>query len=415
VERLPSDDTVQLTVSDVVYRGLGLARLEGRVVFVRHALAGETVRAEIVKKRKRYWEARLLEVLQSSGERIQPACELWRRCPGCCYQHAAYGLEVQLKQTQFIDHLGRTAGVDGSVFLEPVPSPVELGYRNKIGLHAAVVGRKVRLGYIAEDNRTVFDVPVCLLAQDAINGELEKLRRDGAFMGRLRDGMLVTMRYTERDGVVCRIGRGEGGAAVGAAAAPSESGERVLSEQTRMGLVRAPLTSFFQANLKVTDLMLTRVTELIREAAPRLVIDLYCGVGIFALAAAAGGVERVLGVDRDATAVGAAKHNARERKLDGATFMTASAVRGLRSAADRFDPTVSAVVLDPPRRGLDREVIQEISRFRPAQLVYVSCAADTLARDVKVLRSFGYQVQSAQLFDMFPRTAYFESITHLVC
>ena len=152
-------DTATLTIADVVYRGKGLARMDGQVVFVGGVLPGETVEVRFVRRHKNYSEAVLLDITDPSPKRIAPVCPLTTVCPGCCYQHADYGTEIVLKQAQLVNLLQRQVKVDPAICLPPVASPRSLEYRNRISLHASEDGSSKALGYIGEDNRTVIDVP----------------------------------------------------------------------------------------------------------------------------------------------------------------------------------------------------------------------------------------------------------------
>jgi len=177
-QKTATAETAELRIEDVVYRGRGLARQAGCVVLVPGVLPGETVRVRIVRRHKNYAEAELLDVAHASPLRREPACPLAGVCPGCVYQHAAYEEEVRLKAAQLANLLERLAGVDDAVCAPPVASPRSLEYRSRVVLHAARDGARVRLGYFAEDNRTVLDVPRCPLAVPPLNERLQALRAD---------------------------------------------------------------------------------------------------------------------------------------------------------------------------------------------------------------------------------------------
>jgi 23S rRNA (uracil1939-C5)-methyltransferase/tRNA (uracil-5-)-methyltransferase len=401
-------EQIDLEVADVVYRGRGLARLGGRVVFLPDVLPGESVRARVTRKRKRFWEAEPREVLHRSPERQEPFCPIYSKCPGCCYQHASYRAEVGFKQSQLENLLRRMGGVAGEVFGTPVSSPLDRGYRNRITLHARAASETTLLGYFGYDNRSVVDVPGCPIARPEINVRLHDLRNDGRFLRSLKAEGSVRFRSTPRNGVVVSVQPGTTEDGNG-----SLSGTELVCEETALGIVETPLGSFFQTNPAVADLLAVRLMNLLEAAPVREVVDLYCGSGIFSLAAARTGIERVVGVDRDGAAVRCARKNADAHGLQGVSFIAGSVVAGLQEAVASMEPHRAAVIVDPPRRGLQRSGIGAIARFRPRHLFYISCAADTLSRDVKELRANGYEVMSSQLFDMFPRTPYFESITHL--
>jgi tRNA/tmRNA/rRNA uracil-C5-methylase (TrmA/RlmC/RlmD family) len=406
------DQTVELAIRSVAYGGGGVARHEGQVWFVPGALPGETVAARRVRDRGRYAEARLVQVLNPSPHRVAPACPLavapegrdpaaQNVCPGCCYQHADYAEEVRLKQGQLVELLARGAGVAGRAFDPPQPSPASLAYRNKLVLHAQKDGTDTRLGYFMEDNATVVDVAACPIAVTPIGERLTALRTAPGFLNGLRDGMTLTLRHTARDGVVWWRGR-------------ARSTETWLVERLPLGDLSVPRASFCQVNPGVADLLFREVMDTLGALRPDAVADLYCGVGVFALGAAALGVPAVIGVDADASALRAAQFNARQRGLDGVAWERARAAQGLRRIGRRLAGRRAVVIVDPPRTGLDPATRQGLLALAPAGVLYVSCAADRLARDAAAFREAGYALERVRLFDMFPRTACFETAATFV-
>ncbi len=399
------DKNIKLKIIDVVYPGKGLARLDGCVVFIRGVLPGEVVTARIIKQRKNYAEAELISIDEPSPFRIEPICPLAKTCPGCTYQQIDYEEELRIKEAQFKDLLHRIGHIEEPPCLPPVPSPLPLGYRNKITLHAscdftisAVKGHRTSLGYFALDNRSVIDIPSCPLAVDDINHQLQKLRDDREFISGLNDGMNLSLRYTKAGGAVFWA---EG----------THPEDTRLTEETCLGPVQVSYKSFFQVNLQIADALIRRVMEIISEIQPAAVIDLYCGIGLFALAAGKAGVPAVLGIDRNKSAIRAARKNARNLDLHGLRFEIMTARDGLKYGLTPLKPEETTLIVDPPRAGLPKEIIALIAEYKPSTMIYISCAPDTLARDAARLSSAGYRIESTQIFDMFPRTPYFESIT----
>jgi 23S rRNA (uracil1939-C5)-methyltransferase len=415
---------ITLTISDVVYPGKGLARMSnGCVVFVPGVLPGEVVRVNIVKQAKNFAEGRLAEVVEASQHRVTPVCPLAAVCPGCRYQHVDYREEIKLKQSQFVNLLERQARVDTSGCPPPISSSQPIEYRNKITLHAAVgkkragvrpfelrsghgagatlAGHRV-LGYFADDNESVIDVDHCPLAMPAINEILKSIRKNKEFVQSLRTNMVVTLRNTKNGGTVFWKGK-------------AEPGKPWLAESTSLGKLFVPRGSFFQINPFVADRLVDHVVEHIEKINPASVIDLYCGAGLFAVAVGARlpNVGQILGIDEDAEAIEAAELNASARRLTKVKFTAAPALKGLKQAFKLVDPKKTALIVDPPRTGLEKGIVELIKAERPMDIVYVSCAADTLVRDMALVRQRGYQALSTRLLDMFPRTPYFESVTHL--
>ncbi|MCK5850784.1 MAG: class I SAM-dependent RNA methyltransferase [Kiritimatiellae bacterium] len=423
------EEELELTIIDIAYKGKGVARHDGCVIFVPGVIAGEVVRVGIVKRRKKYAEAELIEVIKPSESRCDSACPLVDVCPGCQYQHMSYEEEVRVKQAQLVSFLQRQVGIEPSVCGAPIESPVALGYRNKIVLHAGKKPTGFCLGFVGADNRKVFDVPACPLAVSQINEELADVRSKEGFLNSLKHGVSIEFRWTPVNGVLFRKMRnprpsrdakreamwlGKAGRKFAPKPPPVTSEKKVfIREPTVLGELEVPQGSFFQVNPAVADKLVETVMQLIKEIQPETVIDLFCGAGVLALAAGKAGVQHVLGIDMDRRAIRSAGRNAREMGLSGVEFKGMSVEDGLESALPLVDAEKNTLILDPPRRGLEKNVAEMICRLKPRNIIMVSCAADTMARDVALLASAGYRVKSSQLFDMFPRTAYFESVTWL--
>jgi 23S rRNA (uracil1939-C5)-methyltransferase len=174
-----------------------------------------------------------------------------------------------------------------------------------------------------------------------------------------------------------------------------------------------PRDSFSQINTGVARTLAERIIALLKTNVPSVVIDLYCGAGLFSFAAAEAGVTRIFGIDNDPSAVRAAQRNANTRNLNGCVFLARSAEAGLGEVLRSVSAQGTTAIVDPSRRGLDKVVVDLLAAAKLSKIIYVSCAPDTMARDVAHLCHSGYRVVSAQLMDMFPRTAYFESVTCL--
>lgn len=399
------------TIADVAYGGRGVARTEEGVVFVPGVLPGERVALEVVRSHSSYHEGRLLEVLEAGSGRIPPACPLACKaqpraidrtavCPGCSYLHAAYETELSIKQRQFRDLVERTAGLDPSCIAPPQPAPRPLAYRNKMSLHAHIEAGEQRLGYRLEDNVTVVDVPVCPLAVDPINAQLGAVRDQPGFFRTLRAGMAVTFRHTPHDGVVWW--RGQAGARTS-----------WLVEDTDLGPLSVPRDSFFQVNPTAAAGLVRRFMDSVAaHPTPRLV-DLFCGVGLFALAAARAGIPEVHGADSDPAAVAAAVYNLRRHGLENARLLADDALKALGRLVPPDRAAETAVCVDPPRSGLGRALVQALLAVRPVRIWYVACGPDTLARDLAWLCAGGYRVAETGVIDLFPRTAHFETFTRL--
>ncbi len=397
-----AENAIELTVEKIVYSGKGLARYEGLVVFIPDVLPGERVLAEIVARHKRHADARLIRVLDASPERIVPCCPLYEICPGCVYQHACYGEEIRIKQDQLVNFLERTAAWQNSVVVaKPLPSPLEIGYRNKIVLHTRAAANGVpAVGYIGRDNQTLLDIAACPLALPAINQRLAELRSESAFMNTLPDGEDLTLRHTIEDGTLIWFGE-------------RSSGKERLTEQSPWGPMRVPRRGFFQVNPALIAALTEGLQAALSVIKPNTVVDLYCGSGLLSLAAGHAGAIRIVGIDIEQRAIRFARANARKLGKGEHVFVAGRVLDQLPHILKDIDQTRTALIADPPRRGMESPILDLIGVSALPTLLYVSCAADTLARDLNRLATFGFRLRSIRLFDMFPRTPYFESLAVL--
>ncbi len=374
---------MRLTIVDVGYGGVGVARTEDGVVFVPGAYTGEVVEAKILSRKKRFAQARLVAVIEPSPDRIEPETAV---VPGMPYAGLRYEAEVALKQLQLKTLLARIGKfTDTSFVKDPVPSPVTSHYRNKLTLHWD--GR--RLGYIGEDNRTVMDVPACPLSMTPINDFLAQLRADSLARRRLKPGQKVTFRYSPYNGVV-----------VGLGCAPQGK----LTESLAGMTLTVAADAFFQVNPACAELLLEAFKSSIQGC--QRAFDLYCGCGLFGLAAAQAGVKEIYGFETSPSAVASAKQNAKTLGVQ-ATYRCAPS----ECLPDDL-PAADLWIVDPPRDGLSEEVRQHLLTALPERIAYISCGPDTLARDLAHLQT-AYKIDHVQLFDFFPRTAHFETLTLL--
>ena len=405
--------SLNLTIDSIAYRGAGIARSEGCVYFVPGTCPGEKIVAEVVREKKTFREAKVLLIENPSPDRLaKPDCRLMTSAgeivvPGCVYDHVTPGAELRYKQEQLISFLTRQAKIEnaGELVLAPFTSPKSLHYRNKITLHAGKnASGKPILGYVGEDNETVIDVPQCPLAVPEINRELTTIRADRDFWNYLGADGSVVLRWTETDGVVV-IPEGPG---------HEEYPIPPLTEKSPVvGALSVPARGFFQVNPEVGSALVLYVTNLVEQCAPRELIDFYCGVGVFGVSASKRKIHHVVGFDSGRGVIRTANDNARRYGLPAKFFCEYSS-RIAKRALSQLGPSQTLAIVDPPRAGLEPEVTTALLEHPVDDVLYVSCSPDTLARDLALLMQGGkYTVKSVRIFDMFPRTAHFETAVHL--
>jgi 23S rRNA (uracil1939-C5)-methyltransferase len=424
-------DRLELRVEKPVYRGLGLARHEGRIVFVTGTYSGERVHALVEEVGRGYARARLLELIEPSPARRISPCRYAPRCGGCSYQDLDYQEQLAVKQAILRESLLR-ARVPWEAEIPVMPSP-ERGWRTRAELHLDWRDDGPLLGFHEVASHRVVDVLECLQLSPAMNGAaralLDALSGHGPLARRVT-GLELAESMDGRKLVACLVSDLPVRQAVAfkplASAVPALtgllalaasgsaprtalllSGEPFLDASVRGFLLRAHQQSFFQANRFLLEPLVEAVLECVPAGRP--VLDLYSGVGLFALALAARG-DPVRGVESNRWAAADAEANARELGLAGIHFELADVDAALRELAQRPG---ERVVLDPPRTGASRLAVTQLAARRPASICYVSCDPPTLGRDVHLLADLGYRLASLRAFDMFPDTLHLESIALL--
>ncbi|OLD70596.1 MAG: hypothetical protein AUG90_01075 [Verrucomicrobia bacterium 13_1_20CM_4_55_9] len=358
--------TVDLKITDVAFGGKGVARENGKAVFIPFTIERELVSAKITREKKQFAEAEVVDLRQRSRYRVDPPCPYFGRCGGCAYQHIDYAHQLEIKTRQVRDALKRIGKLDDVPMRPIIPSPLPYAYRNRVTVHAA----NGVIGYFQRESNRLIDVEHCSIAMEEVNRELADLRSHD-----VPDG-----HYTLR----------------------ARSGPRVFS-QTNDGVANA-------------------LRDLIVQLMPsnqELLVDAFCGAGFFAKALI-GKFQRIVGIDWDRFAIAAAKEDATEKEtyiagnvedeLVGAVHRTA---RGrLGSIAPTLNPDKTALLVDPPAVGLSARLRKTIVDLAPATLIYVSCNPATLARDLAQLHS-RFKIESVTPLDMFPQTAEIEVVAQL--
>ncbi len=389
---------MEITIHDLAFGGEAVGRLEdGRIAFVRGALPGERIVIRIREEKRSFVRADLEQILTPSPSRIPPECPHFGACPGCSYLHCTYGEELEAKQKQLVHFLTLGGLVRPDRIRPPFPAPDRFGNRNRIKLAVDTdqAGCAI-LGYRGWDNRTIVPIQRCPLAKEAINEALKAYAPP-------EDAASVTFRFTGAEGV--RISCGD-----------DKTAGLLHYELPGHGIFAVPETSFFQTNIPVAAELLRRTVEMLGDFGSRNLLELYCGAGVFSIAAAEALPElHCTGVELDRSAIQCARTNAVSHNVgERCRFLAEDAARYLKHAVHHPGGLKDRIVLvDPPRSGLHPDMIQMIGRSGAAGLLYVSCAPDTLRRDLERLDKAGYSVVESGLLDMFPGTAHFETVSRL--
>lgn len=406
--------TVTLKIEKNVYGGDGLGRLgDGRVCFVPGVFAGETIRAELTEQKKSFVRAKCVELVEASPDRIrrpdEPRSAAAPAVPGMVYADVRYAAELRFKEEQLGNFLER---VGQSYTHIEVIAGRSLNYRNKVTYHLQQVDGRWLIGYRHELSHDVMDIEYDPLACKEINdalpsiraGVLSMLTQGSRNMRReARERSTVTIRWTLDDGVRWWLGKAPEGLE--------------LVERTCGLRFNVSAGGFYQVNPEIGEKLVRAVVDSYAdgvEASPD-VVDLYSGVGVFGLSCVNGvrgrglsAQPRIVGVESGRKAVAAAKANAKTAGIHASFFCerVGGSLQRIR-ISDR-----ATVVVDPPRGGMEHNVPPFLANSKAKRLFYVSCDPATLTRDLQsIVKS--YRIKRVRLFDMFPRTARFETFVEL--
>ncbi len=446
---LVKNQIYEAVICDYTSEGQGVAKIDGCAVFVPNAIYGETCRIRIEKAQKTWAAGKIVEILERSSHRVNRDCSVSKLCGGCAFRHMDYEEEIRLKAQRVRTCLNRIGGED----LEEIPilsAPTCAGYRNKAQYPVACQNGRVyagffkagthqvtendRCGILPEEMDRVKDTVVAYMNACHVSAYDEKIHeglvrhiyvRRGAVSGQILVCLAINGRKIPQahrlianlrkipgfTTLVLSVNTKKGNVVLGDEFIPLY-GEGFI-EDTLCGLhFRLSARSFYQVNHHQAQRLYEAAIAQAQITKDDLVLDLYCGVGTISLCMAKA-ARRCIGVEVVPEAVQDAKDNARRNHIQNAEFFCGDAGQAALSLEEQGIRADVAVV-DPPRKGLNADTIEALSRMSPRRIVYVSCDPATLARDVALLKERGYTLKNALAADLFPRCAHVESVVTLV-
>ena len=439
----------EAVITDYTSEGQGVAHIEGCAVFIPNAICGEKCTVRIEKVGKTWAAGKMVEILERSAHRVNRECPVAKLCGGCDFWHMDYEEETRLKAERVKNCLNRIGGEH----LENVPilsAPTCHGYRNKAQYPVSSKKGKAYAGFFRAGTHQVVENARCLIlpqemdaVKDAVidwmNGHKVSAYDEIAHAGLVRH-IYVRRGVVSKQVLVCLAINGRSipketalmeklktipGFTTLVLSVNTKKGNAVLGdefitlygpgyiEDTLCGLsFRLSPRSFYQVNHHQAQRLYEAAISQAEITKNDTVLDLYCGVGTITLsmAAAAG---KVIGVEVVPQAVEDAKDNARRNGIENAEFFCGDAGQAALEL-EKQGIKADVVVVDPPRKGLNADTIEALSRFAPRRIVYVSCDPATLARDVALLKEKGYRLKNALAADLFPRCSHVESIVTMI-
>jgi 23S rRNA (uracil1939-C5)-methyltransferase len=429
-------DQLELEIDSLAFGGRGVARADGLVVFVSGALPGDRVLAEVTKKKRRFAEAKTVEMLQPGAGRLDDRCvHEGEPCPGAPWQGLAYERQLAHKQEQVGDALRRIGGLEDYELEEIVPAVEQWRYRNKLEYSFGETDGEPDLGFHARGRwDRIVAVEDCQLASEAGNAARNEVRdwarREmiSAYDRRERQGILrnLIVREGRRTGQIqTRLVTSEAkfakppvdlhtmieGDSGGTDGPTGAIGEEHLREELCGLELQISHGAFFQTNTEMAEKLYAVAAEHAGLSGSERLFDLYCGIGTIGLTLAAKAGE-VWGLELVPEAIADAERNAKANGIENARFMAGSARTGVRPLIEKAGKP-DVVVIDPPRAGLSQKIVRRVIECEAKRIVYVSCNPTTLAPNAAQLAEAGYKLARVTPVDMFPQTPHIECVALL--
>ena len=448
---MKKDDFVTLTIEDMGVDGEGIGHVDGCTLFVKDALIGDVITAKVMKMKKNYGYARMMEILTPSKDRVMPKCAYHKQCGGCQIQALSYEKQLEYKKKKVLSNLTRIGGLTDLPEFDLIGMEDPYCYRNKAQFpfgtdkngevvtgfyagrtHSIISNTKCYLG--VEENEKILEIILTHLKKYNIPAYEEQTGK-----GLLRH-VLIRKGFTTGEIMVCLILNGTRmpevkelveelrkipGMTSITINVNTKQTNVIMGQEMKsvwgqdyitdyIGNVKYQISplSFFQVNPVQTRKLYERALEYADVESGETVWDLYCGIGTISLFLAQK-AKQVYGVEIVPQAIEDAKHNAKLNGFTNAEFYVGKAEDVLPKKYREENISADVIVVDPPRKGCDEALLQTIVQMRPKRVVYVSCDSATLARDLKYLTGEGYSLVKGTVVDQFPHTVHTEAVVKL--
>ncbi|KEI01873.1 23S rRNA (uracil(1939)-C(5))-methyltransferase RlmD [Clostridium botulinum] len=452
-------------ISALGFEGEGIAKIDNYAIFIPEAMIGEKVKIKIVKVKKNFAYGKLIEILETSKNREIPVCDIYKRCGGCSIQHFNYDAQLEFKKNRVKDCLERIGKLQVITKEEKNISYLDnklailhdtLGmqnpyrYRNKVQLPVGEENGEIKIGFYAPRSHNIIDMDICYI-QDEVGDTVVSLTREWMEKYNIKpyneeknvgivrhimirrgfntnEVMVVIVTRTNEllhkeelielilkniDGVtsiVQNINSKKTNVVLGLNNITLYGKEYISDYIGEFKFNISPL-SFFQVNPIQTEVLYNKALEYAALTGNEVVFDAYCGTGTISLFLSKN-AKKVYGVEIVEDAIENAKINAKENNVNNAEFIVGKSEEVIPNLIKQ-GIKADVVVVDPPRKGCDKSLLDAIGNMKPDRIVYVSCDPGTLARDLAILDELGYKTKEVQPVDMFPQTGHVENVVLL--
>ena len=421
---------VLVHIESVVFRGYGVARIQGKVVFIPHTVTGDEAWIELIEEKKRYAMGKLIQILEPSPWRVTPLCPSFGVCGGCQWQHIDYPIQGELKKEILKDILKRLGGLMEVPPMTIIPSRASYGYRVRSQLKV----RGKALGCFQEKSHRIVNIRECLIAHPFINQILPSIRKMSSSFSQIKEieinvspdegkGVLLLHSPSFERGIENVCGEFlQNHALIKGMVITTKRGINFFGDPTlTLGIslrqerkeknikLRISPGSFSQINLEQNQTLIQTVLQFSGGNEEGSILDLYAGIGNLTLPLAMG-AKKVVGIEENGLAIEDARFNMKKNGIKNCDFIHGR-VENVLVSVEKENP--DCIVLDPPRTGCKR-VLNQMVRLKPKKIVYVSCEPTTFARDLRLFTERGYSLQKLNLIDMFPQTYHMEVVGLLI-
>ena len=398
---------MQVKIEKLDHFGRGITYVNQKICFVAKALPNEIVKIKVTKETKKYIEAEIEEWVTTSSYRIPEVCPYAKICGGCDLEHLEYKKENEWKREKVKELLAKFSQIE-KVEVKEIKYLSPYHYRNKVTLH----GAKNRVGYYQLKSKNLVPIDTCLLLNQKINELLPKMKR----LARENKVQEIVIRTSndEKESLIKISGEKPKSlidmkdiTGIFFQEEQLQGKEEIISTIGKYQYYLS-IESFFQVNQELTEMLYEEVLNEVKKVKPKKVLDLYCGTGTIGIYISSE-AEEVIGIDSCSSSIKNANHNKKLNQVKNIQFIN----NKVENVIDQFQQDTDLIIVDPPRKGLDKKTLRHIIRIAPKYLIYISCDPVTLARDLKELKET-YQTKIVTPFNMFPRTYHVECVSVLV-
>jgi len=395
-------NNIEIVRLDHEARGIGY--IEGKIVFVNNALPGELVDINIIKETSKYYIGEVVNYIKQSNKRINNKCPYYNLCGGCNLSHISYKDGIDYKLEKFKNILSKFASINNNI--EVIENNNEYGYRNKVDLKI----EDNKWGYYSSYTHSFISIDKCLLVKDSINKVLENKElfniKNGSIIIRSNYNDEILISINSDDEVNIDIDKLKSIVKLVGILVNDKCiyGEKYFIEKYYNKYFKVNYNSFFQINEYITNKMLEIINT---NSYGKTLLDLYCGVG-FLGQCVSNNYDRIYGIEINQDSILDAISNANMNKIDNTYYLCGDSSKCISKINDKID----TLLIDPPRTGLVKNMINDVINVDAKKIIYVSCNPISLARDLNSLKEY-YNIEKVYLLDMFSNTYHFESISIL--